>query len=288
MKKIALMMTISLCALTMACSKNDANENIDKPVETKLPQVMSTEPYVETREPQVSNTPQTMEPVQTTVPTTVEPIQTEAPPTTAPDEVPATGDPGENEEPGETVGILDEKDKYEYIVAYETVSRVEALQLDRCKVILANRMELMGITESSVWIENDKIYIGYNNESYKDMIALIAKKGEIQFRYNGDYVLFDNSKIKSITYKKDYKGDEYLIVELFGEYTQEFATFTQEHISGKLVLNCDGEDMMEITIDMAVEGGKFSVYKVPGVNVLDMLSVYIQTGTVYELNPTTI
>lgn len=292
MKKILLIMIMSVAFMVACSDKNegDSSPNTENLVETNENVNVQGEEGLNTDTPISTNAPEEQIPKESLPPQDIfNPENTMSPEdassiedTSSPEE---TGDP-ENEI--ENSGDDNVEVKYEYVVAYEIVGGENSVHYDVCKSIIDERIKIMGITDVVSWLENDKLYIGYNNKEYRDIVDMIAKKGEIQFRYNNEYLVFDNSKIKSIEKKTDYKGDEYLIFELYGGYSEEFAQFTQEHLGGNFVLRCDGKDVMTITIDMAIEDGVFYVNKVPGVQVLDMLSAYIQTGTTFELNPTTI
>lgn len=311
MKKIVLIMTLVLAVMIIACSNKEKD---DTTTENVLGNAEPKETYGgDTKKPEASIAPEISDPEDTLAPDVEGTMSPDLEDTSAPDaegtmspdiedtsapdgegtmspDIENTPAPEETPAPEsmETENGNSNMDKYEYVVAYQIEGTQNVTDYDRCRVALQERIEIMELEDIKVWVENEKIYIGYDNKEYGDEIELITKKGEIHFRYNNEYLVFDNKVIKNITKKVDYKGEEYLIFELFGGYSEEFAVFTQEHIGGELVLRCDGEDVMSITIDVAVENGMFSVKKVPDAQVLDMLSVYIQSGTILELNPTAI
>lgn len=275
MKKIFFGIVLVVAMFAVACSDNREDKNTsnsDVPVESELPKQTQC---VDEEEPEGTTVPvDTQEPIGTSEPSQENDVPED---TSLPDNTtsPDSENPLEDEN--------SDMNQYEYVVTYKAVEVDSNLDYESCKAIINERINILGIPDAMAWVENGIIHIGYNNNNYKEIIGMIAQRGEIHFRYKNDYVLFDNKEINKITEKKDYKGDSYLIFELFNAYAQEFAQFTQEHVGGEFVLLCDGQELMTITIDMVIENGVFSVKKVPDVQVLDMLSIYIQSGTIISL-----
>ena len=240
MNKIVLIMIMSAIMMVACSDKNDGDSfsNTENPIATnqnEAPQedILNTEEPVATDVPENDGPKESLPPQDTLVPDA----------TPNPDANVDTSTPDSTSNPDVTSSPESQEDtsyisRYEYIAAYEMEGEKNAAEYDECKATINERIYIMGIPDAMAWVENGKIYIGYNNNSYKETIEMIAKKGVIEFYYNNDYLVFENSKIKKIAAKTDYKGEDYLIFELLGGYSEEFAQFTQEHMGGNFVLIC--------------------------------------------------
>ena len=192
-------MTLALTIMTIACSNNDEDNKSEKtknpletnmPVQTKAPQTEmpgETQP-AQTKAPQGTQSVETENPEGTQMPQTIEPMETMLP----------EGNKDETQAESNA-------DKYEYVVAYEIVGGENSLDYERCRITINERIEIMELYEVMAWNEYEKLYIGYNDKSYKEIIDMIARKGEILFKDSIDLDVFNNKEIKSITKKKDYK-----------------------------------------------------------------------------------
>lgn len=294
--KIKLMLIVlSLVLCTTGCSQdeNDKNDNnvSKEPAHTsganKLPSgegdvsETTSAPTIEsTDSPKVTVSPN----VETNAPKETMSPSVE---TVAPDETTATPD-GQTGTSQLDDDEMSKEDEYEYVCGYVFEEETNLTRQNRCVSQLKERIKLLALSDTEVWVANNKLYIGYNNKEYKELIDLLTKKGEIQFRYKEDFLVFDDDKIKSVEIKQGYNENDVLIFKLVEDYESKFYNFTNEHIGGWFVLSCDGTDIMRITIDMPVESGEFSVIKVPEKKVLDLFPVYIQSGTIIELNPTAV
>lgn len=284
-KLMLIVMLLMLC-ITGCRKENDNDNNSSMSVTTEAPTVGPTDSAKVTVQPNVETTvpEETMSPnVETVAPGETVPPNME---TVAPDESTAGPDGDGQGEDGNN--YQEKEEKYEYIVEYSFGDGVEFGQKNRCVSQLNERIRYLSLLDVEAWSDNDKLYMGYNNKDYEEVIKLLAQKGEIVFMYGEDFLVFDNDEIKRIDIKQDYAENEILVFELGSSYIEEFYEFTSNHIGGNLVLSCDGTDIMQITIDMPVESGEFSVVKVPEQKVLDLFPVYIQSGTIIKLNPTTV
>ncbi|MBQ3061436.1 MAG: hypothetical protein IJD02_03240 [Lachnospiraceae bacterium] len=282
--RVRLILVIMLLASIMTGCDGDK----DKEKETKAPTV--TDHVVETQTPDKTPHPngETLLPGSTVLPEDntmppYEPTVTPGEQTQMPD---STADV--DKEQADEENTQSKEDEYKYVREYSFGKDVDLVQQNRCEVQVEKRISLLKLSDTRVWVEDNKLYIGYNDDRYGEIIDFVTKKGEISFRYKEEFEVFNKDKIDSITIKKDYLDNEIMVFLLADDYAETFYKFTSEHINGWFILSCDGVDIMQINIDMPVENGEFSVVKVPEKHVLDLFPAYILSGTIIELNPTTI
>lgn len=262
---------IACVLLTMLVSGCSDRIDADKTEETKKPenttQALDTKEPVTTKQPEENNeTEGTQDPMATASPEN----------TYAPDV-----------EPDEEYSENTNADKYEYVQYYE-VEGDSITEVDKCCSILNKRISLMSLDEVEVWIENDLICIGYNDDGLKEKIELAARRGVITLGYEDSYDVFDNDKIESIVYHQDYSDAIKCKFKLKSGYASEFMEYTKEHLGDELMLECDGEALMYITVNSQVDNGEFTVGNIPDRTIFELLPIYVLSGTITQLNPATI